>query len=133
VRVGSMSIDRIVAVSPAEKMASRSKIRKRGADSKGKVSRSCWATQAAVGVVVTAQQDPEDPVRGPDVGVPPPGQGGELLAEGQVLDNKMASRTHGREERRQEGYEEADHRAGENPGPGRNRQRFQRGRSFGER
>ena len=40
VRVGSVSIDRIVAVSPAEKMASRSKIMKRGADSKGKVSRS---------------------------------------------------------------------------------------------
>jgi hypothetical protein len=36
-----MSIDRIVAVSPAEKMASRLKIRKRVADSKGKASRSC--------------------------------------------------------------------------------------------
>ena len=39
----------------------------------------------------TAQQDPEDPVSGPDVGVPPPGEGDELLAEGQVLDAKMAS------------------------------------------
>jgi hypothetical protein len=56
VRVGSMSIDRIVAVSPAEKMASRLKIRKRVADSKGKASRSCWATQAAVGLLVTAQR-----------------------------------------------------------------------------
>jgi hypothetical protein len=44
----------------------------------------------------------------------------------------MASRAHGREERRQEGYEEAEHRAGEDPGPGRNRQWFQPGRSIGE-
>ena len=44
----------------------------------------------------------------------------------------MASRTHGRDERRQEGYEEAEHRAEENPGPGKNRQSFQRGRSCGE-
>jgi hypothetical protein len=51
-----MSIDRIVAVSPAEKMASRSKIRKRGADSKGKASRSCCATPSAVGLLVTAQR-----------------------------------------------------------------------------
>jgi hypothetical protein len=69
----------------------------------------------------STQQDPEDPVRGPDVGVPPPDQGGELLAEGQVLDHQMASRAHGREEVRQEGYEEAELRAGENPGPGKNR------------
>jgi hypothetical protein len=34
-----MSIDRIVAVSPAGKMALRSKIRKRGADLNGKASR----------------------------------------------------------------------------------------------
>jgi len=39
------------------------------------------------------------------------------LAEGQVLDHQAASRAHGREERRQDGYEEAEHRAGENPGP----------------
>jgi hypothetical protein len=51
-----MSIDRIVAISPAEKMASRSKIMKRGAESKGKVSRSCCATQPAVGHVVTEQR-----------------------------------------------------------------------------
>ena len=51
-----MSIDRIVAVSPTEKMASRSKIMKRGADSKGKASRICCATQPAVGLVVTAQR-----------------------------------------------------------------------------
>jgi hypothetical protein len=51
-----MNIDRIVAVSRAEKMASRAKIMKRGADPKGKVSRTCWATQAAVGLVVTAQR-----------------------------------------------------------------------------
>jgi hypothetical protein len=30
-----------------------------------------------------------------------PGQGRELWAEGQVLDHQMASRAHGREERRQ--------------------------------
>jgi hypothetical protein len=47
--------DRIGAVSSAEKMTARSKIMKRGADSKGKASRSCCATQAAVGLVVTAQ------------------------------------------------------------------------------
>jgi hypothetical protein len=126
-----------VAVSPAEKMASRSKIMKLGADSKGKVSRSCCATQAAgapsaagqpvpvdaepgampahdrVGpddgeglgptVPTPTQQDPEDPIRGPDVGVPPPGQGGELLAEGQGLEDEISPRAHGREERRQEG------------------------------
>ena len=38
----------------------------------------------------------------------------------------------GREECRQEGYEEAEHRAGEHPGPWMNRQWFQRGRSLGE-
>jgi hypothetical protein len=59
-----------------------------------------------------AQQEPEDPIHVPDVGAPSPGQGDELLAEG---------------------YEEAEHRTGENPGPGRIRLRFQRGRSFGER
>jgi hypothetical protein len=67
---------------------------------------------------IPAQQDPEDPVRRPDVGMSPTGQGGEALAEGQVLDHRGASRAHGREERRQESYEEAKHRAGENPGPG---------------
>ena len=70
----------------------------------------------------TAQQDPEDPVRGPDVGVPPPGQGDELLAEGQVLEDEITSGARGRKERRQKGYEEAEHRAGEDPGPGENRQ-----------
>jgi hypothetical protein len=45
--------------------------------------------------------------RGPDVGVPPTGQGGELLGAGQVLENEISSRAQGREERRQEGYEEA--------------------------
>ena len=44
----------------------------------------------------------------------------------------QASRAHGREERRQEGYEEAEHRAGENPGPRKNRQWLQSGRSTGE-
>jgi len=58
---------------------------------------------------------------------------GELLAEGQVLDHQMGSRAHGREERRQEGNEEAEHRAGEGPGPGRDRQWFKRGRSIGDR
>ena len=79
-----------------------------------------------------AQQDPEDPVRGPDVRMSPTGQGGELLAEGQVLDHQVASRADGREERRQEGYEEAEHRAGENLGPGRKRQSFRSGWTGGE-
>jgi len=57
---------------------------------------------------------------------------GRTLAERQVLDHQVASRAHGREESRQEGYEEAEHRAGEEPGPVENRQRFQRGRSFDE-
>jgi hypothetical protein len=69
-----------------------------------------------------AQQDPEGPDRGPDVVVPPLDHGDGLLAEGQVLEAKISSRAHGREERRQKGYEEAEHRAGENPGPGKNRQ-----------
>ena len=38
-------------------------------------------------------------------------KGGELLAEGQVLDHEVASRAQSRAERRQEGYEEAKHRA----------------------
>jgi len=71
---------------------------------------------------IPAQQDLEDPIGGPDVGMSPTGQCGELLAEGQVLDHEVSSRTHGRAERRQEGYEEAEHRAGENPSPGRSRQ-----------
>jgi hypothetical protein len=33
--------------------------------------------------------------------VPPPGQGDELIAEGQVLDHEISPRTHGRAERRQ--------------------------------
>ena len=61
----------------------------------------------------SAQQDPEDPIDGPDVGVPSHDQVGELLAEGQVLEDEIASRAHGRAERRQEGYEEAEHRAWE--------------------
>jgi hypothetical protein len=50
----------------------------------------------------TAQQSPEDPIDGPDVAVPPPGQGGELLAEGQVLEDEISARALRREERRQE-------------------------------
>ena len=41
-----------------------------------------------------------------------------------VCRDRFQSRAHGREERRQEGYEEAEHRAGEDPDPGRDRQRF---------
>ena len=39
-----------------------------------------------------AQQDPEESVGRPDDGVPSTGHGGELLAEGQVLDHEVASR-----------------------------------------
>ncbi len=56
VRVGFTCIDRSVAVTPFVKVAPRSKIMKRGADSNGKASRSCCATQVAVGLVVTAQR-----------------------------------------------------------------------------
>lgn len=80
----------------------------------------------------TAQQDPEDPIRGPDVGVTSTGQSDELLAEGQVLDHEVVPRAEGRSERRQEGQEEAKHRGEENPGPGQNRQWFQPGRGCGE-
>jgi glutamate/aspartate transport system substrate-binding protein len=56
-----------------------------------------------------AEQDPVDPVGGPDVGVSSTGQGDELPAEGQVLDHEVAPGKHGRAEGRQEGYEEAKH------------------------
>jgi len=62
----------------------------------------------------------------------PPGECGELLAEGRVLEDEISSGTHSREERRQEGSEEAEHRAEENPGPRKNRPWFQGGLSFGE-
>jgi hypothetical protein len=81
----------------------------------------------------SAQQDPEEPVGGPKDRASSTGQGGKLLAEGQVLDDEVASRAQGRAERRQEGREEAKHRAGENLVPGPNRQWFQRGRGSGER
>jgi len=80
-----------------------------------------------------AQQDPEDPIGGPDVGMSSTGEGGQLLAEGQILDHEVASGEHGRAEGRQERYEEANHRAGEIPCPWPNRQWFQPGRSYGER
>jgi FtsP/CotA-like multicopper oxidase with cupredoxin domain len=64
-------------------------------------------------------RSPEDPVREPDVGMSPPGQGRELLVKGQVLDRQVAARAHGREERRQEFCEEAEHRAGGIQTPGR--------------
>jgi hypothetical protein len=79
-----------------------------------------------------AQQDPEDPIGGSDVGLSSSGQGDELLAEGQVLDHEVASRTLGRAERRQKGHEKAKHRVGEKPGPCPNRQWFHCGRGFGE-
>jgi len=40
--------------------------------------------------------------------------------------------THGREKRRQQGFEEAEHRAGEGPGPRRNRQRFRPSQGVGD-
>ena len=82
---------------------------------------------------IPAQQDPEDPIGGPDVGVPSHGQGDELLAKGQVLEHEISPRTQGRAERRQEDYKEAEHRAVEDPGPGKDRQWLQLGRCFGER
>jgi hypothetical protein len=65
-----------------------------------------------------AQQDPEEPVSEPNDRALARDHGGKLLAEGQVLDHDVTSRANGRAERRQEGHEEAKHRAGEDPGPG---------------
>ncbi len=79
-----------------------------------------------------AQQDSEESVGGADDGVPSTSQGGELLAEGQVLDHEVTARAHGRAERRQEGHQEAKHRAGKNPDPRPNRQWFQRGSGSGD-
>jgi hypothetical protein len=42
-----------------------------------------------------ARQDPEDPIGGPDVVVSAASQGGELLAQGQILDHEVASRAQG--------------------------------------
>jgi hypothetical protein len=42
-----------------------------------------------------AEQDPEGRIGGPDFGVPSAGEGGELLAESQVVDHQIASRAHG--------------------------------------
>ena len=53
VRRGSMPIDRITEITSVLKVAARSKNRCLGAVSKGKASRSCWITQAAVGLAVT--------------------------------------------------------------------------------
>jgi len=46
-------IDRIAAGTPVPYLASRSKIRNRGADPYGKASRSCWTTHRLVGCRVT--------------------------------------------------------------------------------
>jgi hypothetical protein len=78
------------------------------------------------------QKDPEDPIGGPDVEVSSTGQGDELLAEGQILEHEVASTAHGRAERRQEGHEEAKHRAQTNPGPRANPQWFRLGWDIGE-
>ena len=78
-----------------------------------------------------AQQDPEDSVGGPNDGALSTGEGRELLAEGQVLEDEVAPGAQSRAERRKEGYEEANHRAGEDPGSGPNRQWFQSRRGFG--
>jgi hypothetical protein len=81
----------------------------------------------------SAQQDPEEPVGWPKDRASSTGQGGKLLAEDQVLDHEVASRAQGRVKRRQEGYEAARHQAGEDPGPGLNRQWFQARTGFWRR
>ena len=58
----------------------------------------------------TAEQDPEDPVRGPDVGKSSAGEGGELLAESHVLEDRsrqerMAERSVGRRAARRRSIE----------------------------
>ena len=52
---GWMPKDRMAATTAVLNLASRSKMRKRGASSNGNASRSCWTTQAAVGHLVTAR------------------------------------------------------------------------------
>ncbi len=64
--------------------------------------------------------------------VPSTGQGGEFLTEGQFLDHEVTSRAQSRAKRRQQGNEEAKHRAGEDPGLGPNRQWFQHGSGSGD-
>jgi hypothetical protein len=66
----------------------------------------------------SAQQDPEEPVCGPNDGASSTCQSGELLAKGQVLEHEFAPRADGRAERRQEGDEQAKHRIGETLGAG---------------
>ena len=51
--VGSMPIDLSVATTAALNFESRSRIKYRGAVSKGNASRSCWMTHEAVGWAVT--------------------------------------------------------------------------------
>jgi hypothetical protein len=80
----------------------------------------------------SAQQNPEEPVGGPNDRVSSTGQGGKLLAKGEVLGHEVASRAQGRAERGREGYEDAKHRDGEDQGPRPNRQWFPPGRGSGE-
>ena len=79
-----------------------------------------------------AQEDPEESVSAPYDRVSSTGQSGELLAEGQVLGHQVAARAQSRVERRQESHKEAKHRAGEDQGPGLNRQWFQHGPGSGD-
>ena len=73
-------------------------------------SRLCFANIPSVRVVAISgaaamrghEAREEEPIGGPDVGVSSTGQGDELLAEGQILDQEVASGEHGRADRWQE-------------------------------
>lgn len=71
-----------------------------------------------------AQDDPEDPVGGPNARSPLRHEGGQLLAQGEILEKKVTARAHGRSDGRREGYQQAKHEAAENRGAASIRQRF---------
>ncbi len=79
-----------------------------------------------------AQDDPESAVGGPNAWSPLCSEGGQLLAQGEVLEKKITARAHGRSDGRREGYQQAKHEAAENRGAASNRQWFCVGRGCGE-
>ena len=79
-----------------------------------------------------AQDDPEDTVGGPNARSPLRNEGGQLLAQGEVLEKKVTARAHGRSDGGREGYQQAKHEAAENRGAASNRQWFCGGPGCGE-
>ena len=66
-----------------------------------------------------AHQHPDEPVGAPNDQASSSGQPAELLTDGHVLEHEVASRAQGSKNWPRGSREEAEHRAGENPGPGR--------------